>query len=64
MRVIHPGYGWRPNTRIHKRLMNMSPKEREEYELKLKKKDEKRYKNFKHWQEIYMEVLPKYKINY
>lgn len=41
MRVIHPGYGWRPNTRIHKRLMNMSPKERGEYELKLKKRMKK-----------------------
>lgn len=64
MRVIHPAYGSRSNIRIHKKLKNMNPKEREELELKLKNRDKKRYESFKHWQEIFMEVLPQYKIDY
>ena len=67
LRKLHYGYGRgheRANFRIHKDLKEMSSSEREEYELNLKQRDEKRYNSFKVWQKRFMEKLPAYKIEY
>lgn len=52
------------NHRIHWALEEMDSEERTAFELKLKKDNPQRYKEFKEWQKHFMKVLPKHKIDY
>lgn len=52
------------NFRVHKRLLNMNPDERTQYELNLKNENKIRYDGFKQWQKGFMKRRPEYKIDY